>query len=82
MCPNLQSYAQSSSYDKANLANAFNATCNIHEHTPDWCADSGATAHMTSTESRLDSSSPYYGTDKVAFGNGSNNRENPSQREA
>ncbi|PWA52521.1 hypothetical protein CTI12_AA441730 [Artemisia annua] len=69
-CPDLGSYAQKSSYSAANLAQAFNADCNISDSSPDWYVDSGATAHMAPSSAACDSSVPYHGKEKVLFGNG------------
>ncbi|KAM0033619.1 putative RNA-directed DNA polymerase [Helianthus debilis subsp. tardiflorus] len=40
-CPNLSSYAQRAPPLDANLAQAFQAQCNIAQNTPDWTADTG-----------------------------------------
>ncbi|KAF5790338.1 putative RNA-directed DNA polymerase [Helianthus annuus] len=52
-CPSLASYAQHATPLDANLAQAFHAQCGI---TPDWTADSGATAHMLRSTDGLDES--------------------------
>lgn len=55
----------------ANLAQAFGANCNISsERTSDWFLDTGASAHITSDTSTLDSCVPYSGNDHVVVGNG------------
>lgn len=68
-CP--QRYARSSDQSTtADLAQAFNASCNISAPTSDWYVDTGASAHMTSRSSTLDSFAPYSGNGKVIVGNG------------
>ncbi|KAM0009620.1 putative RNA-directed DNA polymerase [Helianthus debilis subsp. tardiflorus] len=52
-CPNLASYAQRAVPLDANLAQAFQAQCNIAPNTPDWTADTGATTHMLPNEHNL-----------------------------
>lgn len=56
----------------ANLAEAFQATCNVLDTNsgPDRYVDSGATAHMTSQTSALDSFEPYSSNGSVIIGNG------------
>ncbi|GJZ17156.1 hypothetical protein Tco_0553279 [Tanacetum coccineum] len=58
----------------ANLAQAFQANCNLDSTgTPppsDWYVDSGASAHMTPSTSNLDSFVPYSGSENVQIGNG------------
>lgn len=38
---------------------------------PNWCLDSGATHHMTSSPNNLSNVQPYSGTDSIVVGNGS-----------
>lgn len=56
----------------ANLAQALHAACNITDtnSAPDWYVDSGASAHMTSYTSALDTFESYFGNGSVIFGNG------------
>lgn len=68
-CPDLSRFAQKSSYSIANLVQAFNVDCNINDSTPNWCVDTNTTDHMAPYSTDFDSSAPYHGKDKVAFGN-------------
>ncbi|KAJ9555163.1 hypothetical protein OSB04_009777 [Centaurea solstitialis] len=49
---------------------ALMSQCHVHDSSPDWYVDSGATAHMTPSPSNLDTSKQYKGQDHVSFGNG------------
>lgn len=69
MCPQFLQ-ARASQNPSAQLAQAFNASCNISQPTSDWFVDSGASAHMTSQTSGLDSFEPYTGNGRVIVGNG------------
>lgn len=69
-CPDLASFAQRTPSLDANLAQAFHAQCHVTDNSPDWFVDSGASAHMTSSVTNLDSATPYSGKDQVIFGNG------------
>lgn len=60
---------RSSGSSTAQLAQAFNASCNISELSSDWYVDSGASTHMAAQLSSLDSFSPYSGTGHVIVGN-------------
>ncbi|KAJ0614260.1 putative RNA-directed DNA polymerase [Helianthus annuus] len=68
-CPSLACYAQRAPPLDANLAQAFQAQCNIVQNTPDWTADTGATTHMLPSSNGLDN---IYDSGKsfVTFGNG------------
>lgn len=82
-CPNLATFQQQASNNiDANLARAFQSSCNVSDQNPDWYVDSGATAHMAPSSSHLDHVQPYTGHDRVLFGNGSNDRENSGSRNA
>ncbi|GJU78697.1 transposase, Ptta/En/Spm, plant [Tanacetum coccineum] len=50
-CPDLHTFARQPSTLDANLAEAFQAQC--HTSSPDWFADIGASAHMTSSFAHL-----------------------------
>lgn len=55
----------------ANIAEAFNTSCNINDSNPsDWYLDTGASAHMATDAALLDSSASYAGSDHVTVGNG------------
>ncbi|KAJ9542859.1 LOW QUALITY PROTEIN: hypothetical protein OSB04_029365 [Centaurea solstitialis] len=58
------------SKNMAHLAEAFSAACSINGDQSDWFMDSGASAHMTSSSSNLDSAKPYFGYENVQVGNG------------
>ena len=69
-CPDLHTFARQSPTIDANLAQAFQAQCHVNDYSPDWCVDTGASAHMTPSPSTMDSVSTYSGNDCVVFGNG------------
>ncbi|GKB85874.1 retrovirus-related pol polyprotein from transposon RE1 [Tanacetum coccineum] len=76
-CPDIEriiSQRSKSFSNTANLAQAFQANCNLDStKTPppsDWYVDSGASAHMTPSTSNLDSFVPYSGSESVQIGNG------------
>ncbi|KAM0013270.1 putative transcription factor interactor and regulator CCHC(Zn) family [Helianthus debilis subsp. tardiflorus] len=62
-CPDLHKYARQHSPSDESLAKAFHAQCYVTNNTPDWNADSGATAHMTPDFDSLHQSAPYQGSD-------------------
>uniref|UniRef100_A0A251TUQ9 Putative zinc finger, CCHC-type n=1 Tax=Helianthus annuus TaxID=4232 RepID=A0A251TUQ9_HELAN len=67
-CPNLATFASQAVPTDEGLANAFLSQCNLHG--PDWCADSGATDHMTPHTQHVNNPSATTGNDFVTFGNG------------
>ncbi|GJR41372.1 retrovirus-related pol polyprotein from transposon RE1 [Tanacetum coccineum] len=69
-CPDLNTFASRPAAIDANLAHAFQAQCNVAPESPDWFVDSGASSHMTSTTSNLDSASTYVGNEFIIFANG------------
>lgn len=72
-CPNRfdRTFFRNNGGAAANLAQAFGANCNISsERASDWFLDTGASAHITSDPSTLDSCEPYSGNDHVVVGNG------------
>nr|GEY50376.1 putative zinc finger, CCHC-type, Gag-polypeptide of LTR copia-type [Tanacetum cinerariifolium] len=69
-CPDLNTFASRPAAIDANLAHAFQAQCNVAPEASDWSIDSGASSHMTSTTSNLDSASPYVGNEFIIFANG------------
>ncbi|CAH9082491.1 unnamed protein product [Cuscuta epithymum] len=61
-CPQyLQACGTVPSQPSAQLAEAFQASCNLSEPVSDWYVDTGASAHMTSHTSALDQFEPYSG---------------------
>ncbi|GKE03216.1 putative RNA-directed DNA polymerase, partial [Tanacetum coccineum] len=68
-CPDLNTFASRPAAIDANLAHAFQAQCNVAPESPDWFVDSGASSHMTSTTSNLDSASTYVGNEFIIFAN-------------
>lgn len=67
-CP--QFFDARQAVSSAHLAQAFSSACNVSDSAPDWYLDSGATAHMTSQSTTLDSYEPYSGNGSVIVGNG------------
>nr|GEU68497.1 putative zinc finger, CCHC-type [Tanacetum cinerariifolium] len=68
-CPDLNTFASRPAAIDANLAHAFQAQCNVAQAS-DWYVDSGASSHVTSTTSNLDSAFPYVGNEFIIFANG------------
>lgn len=54
----------------ANLAHAFQSSCNISPSSTDRCLYSGASVHMTNHSANLDSFETYSGKTSVIVGNG------------